>query len=159
MADKRGERRVRWKNRVTISDLNSNKIVSNDARIENLSRSGFRVYSDEPLRRGAHCRFKLQLDAIHAPVTVIGKVVHVRVENIFHSAGVKIDSIPFFARSRFNRFLVSQAPSLRTRFVVYSTLIGGAAYLIGAQMFNLPLAGSIAAGVLTTLLLSAWMPY
>jgi hypothetical protein len=119
---------VSFKGRVHIIDQ-AGKLVSNTARLKNVSPSGFSLISEDKIKVGADYLFKIFLN-IEETLEVKGTVLYMKTESIYLLAGVRLLSSGLGQRAQLNRFLASQSATIRMRFFIYAVLTGLTAALI-----------------------------
>jgi len=141
-ADKRRFNRVTCFANLKATDPSKQLTPISEGLLRNISKTGFALISDEALVRGGIYQFEIDLD--ETPLSMRGKVMHVKNEGTFFLIGVRIIRMPIIHKSRFNRFLASRFKRLRGLFLLYS-VVGG---LVVAGVFYFLLWNSIPASVL-----------
>ena len=157
MVEKRNWTRITWTTDLKTSDTRTNQAVTSNARMRNISKTGFAFISEEALSRGVTYRFQIQVQRM--PLPVIGKVIHVRNEGTYFLIGVRIESIPFLEKARFNRFLSGQTKQLDNLFFAYSLAGGLLVGFIFYFLFGTSLALGMTVTAVTTTLLFLIKPF
>jgi len=151
MVEKRVWMRVTWKTNLRAQDIKSKEDLVPEGRLRNVSKSGFAFFSEESLNRGVIYQFNISVEGY--PLPVMGKVMHIRNEGTYFLIGVRIESISFFEKARFNRFLSRKTNQLNKLFMAYSIAGGILLWLAFQLLFGTSLlAGFITFLVGTTLL-------
>ena len=137
MVERRRQARLSWTGKVTIREAESGRVVTDGARLRNLGSRGFALVSEEPLSRNQ--RYTFQIDLMGQTVRLAGRVAHIKTETSYQVAGIAVDSLPFFDRTRLNRFLSSHSQKWQSQFLFYSVVAGllvaaGAWFLGGASV-------------------------
>ncbi len=139
-------------------DPYTKRVVSPAAQLRNISKHGFSLTSEDSVTRGVRYAFEIMLLA-GAVVTVEGKIAHLKIESVHYHCGVRIESIPFGERGRFNRFLSSQSKAIRQEFLVNSLVVG---VVVGLALKFLPGLTWVVAGGLSLVAATVfflWLPF
>lgn len=157
MLEKRDTERLNYTNRITVMDSNTGRILTKEARLQNISAKGIAFVSDEPLMRGITYRFHMILNG--TALTLIGKVMHLKKDPYMCIGGAKIESISLSDRIRINRFLMVQSQKWQLRFLFRALLFGALAALLLKMLMGIGLSNTIALFLVLSTLIFVLFPF
>jgi hypothetical protein len=155
--EKRAFPRVAWSGKVTVSDSVSKRTITGEGRMRNFSKSGFAMVAEESMVRGVRYKFTLNTD--RGPLSLEGRIVHVRRDATYFYYGIKFESASLGTRMRLNRLLAARSPKMQQTFLLYSVV--GAGILWGALKFlmGLGISGALVGFFTTAVLLYLLLPF
>ncbi len=152
--EKRSAERLAYTLRAKVLDSSTNRVLSDEARIQNINRDGLSLSTENRLAPQAAYRFKISLnylDAIHLK----GRIVHTQKDHYFQKSGVVFEPEGMSDRISLNRFLSAHLPAYNRRMNIYA-VGGGAAVVFIATMIGASSPLAIGLGLFTTAILLIW---
>ena len=120
--EKRNNSRFPWQWKAKILNPQTKTILVQDARLNNVSRHGFSILTDEKINRGE--LYEFLINANSSELRLKARIVHLKKETVYYIGGAKIEESSLWQRCKFNRLLATRYPRIQTSFFLYS-LFGG----------------------------------
>lgn len=158
MKEKRATERLALPFKTEVINPRTNEVVTRTAKIQNMSRNGFSILTERPLKPHTPYLFRFHVN-IFQSITVEGSVVRAQPDNLFHMSGAVVKPVSLGDRIQFNRFLIERISSLRRQFRFYAVGVGEILFLLSAMVLGIPMAVAAVVAIVATLVLMVWVPF
>jgi len=157
MNDKRNWSRVTWTTPVETTHPETKEKSAINARLRDISKTGFAMVSEERLTRGLEYDFVVnkKVDPLH----LRGQVVHIQNEGTYFIVGVRLATLSLAQKSRFNRFMMNHSEKLKKMLLAYSFIGGIAIWSIFQFVLGTSFLVGFASFATVTILLYALKPF